>query len=46
MDEKEYVNFKEQFWKWFDSLPTSEKAKFWFYQEDMAETFFFFRHYK
>ena len=46
MDEDEYIDFKKKFWKWFDSLSISEKTKFWYFKEDMAETFFFFKHYK
>lgn len=46
MDAKEYKKFKLQFWKWFDSLPHSEKAKFWYFKDDMAETFFYFKYYR
>jgi len=41
----EYVNFKKQFWEWFDSLPQKKKEMFWRYKEDMAETNFYFTSY-
>lgn len=38
----EYPQFKKEFWKWFDNLPTEKKKVFWRYKEDMAETNFYF----
>lgn len=46
MTEKEYKKFKKVFWDWFDSLPTKEKRRFWYFKQDMAETYFFLRHYE
>jgi hypothetical protein len=47
MDRKhpEYLEFKQQFWSWFDSLPQKKKEMFWKYKEDMAETNFYFTVY-
>jgi len=39
--ELEEPEFVEAFWKWFDSLPVSEKERFWNYQSDMAKLFFY-----
>jgi len=33
--------FKKAFWKWFDELSFDEKKKFWYYQIDMATTYFY-----
>lgn len=41
----DYPLFKEQFWKWFDQLPTKKKEVFWRYRDDMAETNFYFTVY-
>jgi hypothetical protein len=41
-----YLEFKRQFWDWFDSLPRSKKEKFWSYREDMAEANFYFSVWK
>jgi hypothetical protein len=41
----EYKLFKEQFWEWFDLLPTKKKEVFWRYKDDMAETNFYFTVY-
>lgn len=38
----DYPKFKRAFWKWFDSLPEHKKQMFWWYQEDIAETNFYF----
>jgi hypothetical protein len=38
----EYVDFKLQFWNWFDNLPRQKKEVFWRYKEDIAETNFYF----
>lgn len=46
MTEKEYKKFKKLFWVWFDALPNDKKKEFWYFKQDMAETYFFFRHYK
>lgn len=35
------VDFKKEFWEWFDLLPEVEKKKFWYYGSDMAEIFFY-----
>lgn len=43
MTPEEYTEFKKEFWLWFDSLPISEKKKFWYFKDDMAETNFYFR---
>lgn len=47
MDRKnpEYLDFKKEFWEWFDKLPQSKKRMFWHYKEDMAETNFYFTVY-
>jgi hypothetical protein len=37
-----YVEFKIQFWNWFDNLPRQKKEVFWRYKEDIAETNFYF----
>lgn len=37
--------FKEEFWKWFDSLAPVEKRKFQEYKFDTAELFFYNRFY-
>ncbi len=44
MDRKhpDYPEFKQEFWKWFDSLPTKKKKMFQRYKEDMAESNFYF----
>lgn len=34
-------DFREAFWKWFDSLPIFEKKRFWYYHIDMATTYFY-----
>lgn len=39
---EQYPEFKNHFWKWFDNLPIQMKQKFWYYQEDIAETNFYF----
>lgn len=39
-------NFKRAFWDWFDNLPKSERQKFNYYQNDMAELFFFNKVYR
>jgi hypothetical protein len=41
----DYPKFKEEFWKWFDTLPQAKKEMFWKYKEDMAETNFYFTVY-
>lgn len=33
--------FKLEFWIWFDLLPLAEKKRFWYYQQDAAEVFFY-----
>lgn len=33
--------FKKAFWKWFDDLPIAQKKRFWYYQVDMATTYFY-----
>lgn len=35
------TDFKKAFWYWFDSLPPSERKKFYEYPSDMAELFFY-----
>jgi len=47
MDRKheEYSEFKKEFWEWFDELPWHKKYMFWYYYEDMAETFYYFKIY-
>jgi hypothetical protein len=47
MDRKhpEYLEFKQQFWSWFDSLPKNKKEMFWQYKDDMSETNFYFTVY-
>lgn len=40
-----YPEFKQEFWKWFDSLPQKKKEMFWRYKDDMAETNFYFTVY-
>ncbi len=40
-DEFDSITFKTKFWAWFDALPKTEKSKFWYYQADMAELFFY-----
>lgn len=40
-DEFDSITFKTKFWAWFDALPKIEKSKFWYYQADMAEIFFY-----
>jgi len=40
-----YVEFKKQFWDWFDTLTLAEKIKFWYYGADMAELNFYNRVY-
>jgi len=44
MDPKhpDYPKFKQEFWKWFDSLPPQKKRVFQRYKEDMAESNFYF----
>ena len=43
MDEEEYKKFKKEFWLWFDSISITEKERFWYFREDMAEIFFYNR---
>lgn len=38
--------FKCEFWNWFDSLPCEEKKRFWYYQQDAAEVFFYNKFWK
>jgi len=38
----DYPEFKQEFWKWFDSLPDNKKTMFQRYKEDMAEANFYF----
>jgi hypothetical protein len=38
----DYQKFKEQFWEWFDNLPSQKKKMFWTYKEDISETNFYF----
>jgi hypothetical protein len=47
MDRKhpDYLQFKREFWQWFDALPIAKKKTFWGYKEDMAETNFYFTVY-
>ena len=33
--------FKKLFWDWFDNLPKVQKERFWYYQVDMATTYFY-----
>lgn len=46
MHEFDKPEFKEAFWKWFDSLPCEERRKFQNYTADMAELNFYNRVYK
>ena len=39
-------HFKKLFWKWFDSLSTKEREKFQTYPVDMAEIFYYNKHYR
>jgi hypothetical protein len=41
----DYLEFKKEFWEWFDTLPQIKKEMFWRYKEDMAETNFYFTTY-
>lgn len=43
--DKEYKEFKKEFWEWFDKLPWHRKYSFWYFKEDMAETNFYFSVY-
>jgi len=43
--DKNYPEFKKEFWKWFDSLPYHKRQMFYFFKEDMAETHFYFTTY-
>jgi len=45
LNDKNYPEFKKQFWEWFDTLSISEKTKFWYYGMDMAELNFYNRVY-
>lgn len=38
----EYIDFKKEFWYWFDNLPRERKESFWNYPYDASETNFFF----
>ena len=38
----EHKHFKKGFWIWFDKLPVSQKKRFWYFKEDMAEMNFHF----
>ena len=38
-------DFIRAFWNWFDSLNITEKSRFWYYQNDMAKIYFYFKHY-
>ena len=35
------IEFKQAFWKWFDSLPYKDKQRFLYYKIDMATTYFY-----
>lgn len=41
IEEIESPTFKKEFWAWFDTLPETEKSKFWYYGSDMAEIYFY-----
>lgn len=41
MTDEEYEIFKKEFWVWFDSISETDKERFWYFKEDMAEIFFY-----
>jgi hypothetical protein len=45
LNDRNYAEFKKQFWDWFDTLTLAEKMKFWYYGMDMAELNFYNRVY-
>jgi len=38
--------FKQEFWRWFDSISSKEKQKFHDYPADMAELYFYNKIYR
>lgn len=45
MTDEEKKIFKAEFWIWFDSISFSDKERFWYFKEDMAEIFFYNKFY-
>lgn len=39
------VDFKKEFWKWFDSISKQERERFQEYPADMAELYFYNKFY-
>lgn len=33
--------FKKLFWEWFDSIPTKEKEKYWYFKLDLATSYYY-----
>lgn len=40
------LEFKRQFWEWFDVQPTEFKKQYWYYKQDIVEAYFYNKIYK